>query len=248
MKSSLIIGRQPVVEAIHSGRVIERIYLLRNATGDTVQLIKQLSREHRIPVNPVPVEKLNSLSRANHQGCIALAGIVRYQDLQDVISFVHEKGETPLFVMLDGITDVRNIGAVARSAVCCGAQALIIPQHGIAPLNEEALKASAGALQKIQVCRETSLLKAADILHLNGIQLAASSMEGAQPLQEADWKRPVTVIMGAEDKGIQTALLKAADQTFRIPMAGRFDSFNVSVAAGIILYEAMKQRGFNRQF
>lgn len=217
--------------------------MLRNATGDIIPQIKQLATQYNIPINLVPVEKLNGLTQANHQGCIAITGQVSYLDLQDVISHTIDQGQTPLFLILDGITDVRNIGAIARSAVCCGAQALIIPDKGIAALNEEAIKSSAGALEKISVCRVNSLLKAIDTLHLNGIKVVASEMEATPKLYDCDLKEPVAVIMGSEDKGVYPALLKAADTLFRIPMAGNFESFNVSVAAGIILYEAMKQRG-----
>lgn len=226
-----------------AGKAIERIYMLRTATGDIIPQIRQLATQYNIPINLVPVEKLNGLTQANHQGCIAITGQISYLDLQDVISHVTDQGETPLFLILDGITDVRNIGAIARSAVCCGAQAIIIPDKGIAALNEEAVKSSAGALEKISVCRVNSLLKAIDTLHLNGIKVVASEMESEHKLYDLPLSEPVAVIMGSEDKGVYPALLKATDIQFRIPMAGDFESFNVSVAAGIILYEAMKQRG-----
>ena len=241
--SAMVIGRQPVVEAILAGKAVERIYLLRTASGDIIPQIKQLATQYNIPINLVPVEKLNSFTQANHQGCIAITGHISYLDLQDVISHVTDQGQTPLFLILDGITDVRNIGAIARSAVCCGAQAIIIPDKGIAALNEEAIKSSAGALEKISICRVNSLLKAIDTLHLNGIKVIASEMEAEQKLYNCPLTEPVAVIMGSEDKGVYPALLKAADVLFHIPMSGNFESFNVSVAAGIILYEAMKQRG-----
>lgn len=220
--------------------------MLRTASGDIIPQIKDEAAKHQIPVNLVPVEKLNGLTTANHQGCIAIAGNITYLDLQDVISHVTEQGQTPLFLILDGITDVRNIGAIARSAVCCGAQAIIIPDKGIAALNEEAMKSSAGALEKIAVCRVNSLLKAIDTLHMNGIKVMSSEMETETTLYNCDLKEPVAVIMGSEDKGVYPALIKASDVLFRIPMTGNFESFNVSVAAGIILYEAMKQRDLAR--
>ena len=142
--------------------------------------IRQLAREYHIPVQVVPVEKLASLTRANHQGVVAFAGLVSYMDLQQVIDHTVGAGGVPLFVMLDGVTDVRNIGAIARSALCCGAQALIIPDKGTGALNEEAMKSSAGALEQIQVCRVDSLLKAIDMLHLNGIRVFTSEMHAAQ--------------------------------------------------------------------
>jgi len=241
-KSSLIIGRQPLIEAIQSGRAIDKILLQKNANGEIVSTIRQLSKQHNIPIQLVPVEKLNYLTKANHQGVIAFAALVQYMELQQVIDFVVSKGELPLFVMLDGITDVRNIGAMARSVLCCGAQALIIPDKGVGALNEEAMKSSAGALEHINICRVNSLLKAVDTLHLNGIQVFTSEMRADKNVFDLDFKNPCCVIMGDEGKGVQPYLAKAADQFFKIPMAARFDSFNVSVATGIILYEAMKQR------
>ena len=243
MKSSnLIIGRQPLVEALHAGRPIDKILFQRNVSGESIGEIRKLAEKKGIPIQQVPVEKLQSFTRANHQGVVALAALFTYMDLQAVIDQVVSAGQTPLFVLLDGITDVRNIGAIARSAVCCGAQALIIPDKGIAALNEEALKSSAGALEKINICRVNSLLKAVDSLHLNGILAFASSMQSDKKLYDLPLDLPCCIMMGSEDKGLQPYLNKAADQLFTIPMAGNFDSFNVSVAAGIILYEALKKR------
>ena len=243
--STLIIGRQPIIEAIEQGRAIDKILLQKNASGETVAVIRQLSKQHQIPIQLVPVEKLNYLTRANHQGVVAFAALVPYMDLQQVIDFVVQQGTVPLFVMLDGITDVRNIGAIARSALCCGAQALIIPDKGVGALNEEALKSSAGALEQIQVCRVNSLLKAVDTLHLNGIQVFTSEMRADKNVFALNFTLPTCVIMGAEGKGVQAHLAKAADYFFKIPMAANFNSFNVSVATGIILYEALKQRQFS---
>ncbi len=241
-KSSLIIGRQPLIEAISSGRAIDKIFFQRNVSGESIGEIRKLAKELHIPIQQVPPEKLNSITRANHQGVIAYAALVQYLDLQQVIDHVVSAGETPLFVMLDGITDVRNIGAIARSAVCCGAQALIIPDKGTGALNEEAMKSSAGALESIRVCRVGSLLKAVDSLHLNGIRVVTSEVNAGIKLFELDFTLPCCIVMGSEDKGVQPYISKAADEHFSIPMKSNFDSFNVSVATGIILYEAMKQR------
>ncbi|HUB61827.1 MAG TPA: 23S rRNA (guanosine(2251)-2'-O)-methyltransferase RlmB [Puia sp.] len=241
-QNHLIIGRQPLIETIRSGHPVDKILLQRNTAGETIAEIRQLAREHHIPVQVVPVEKLASLTRANHQGVVAFAGLVSYMDLQQVIDHTVGAGSVPLFVMLDGITDVRNIGAIARSALCCGAQAVIIPDKGTGALNEEAMKSSAGALERIQVCRVESLLKAIDILHLNGIKVFTSEMKATQRVFELSLADPCCIVMGSEDKGVQPYIRKAADEHFTIPMAGDFDSFNVSVAAGIILYEAMKHR------
>ena len=241
-KSQLIIGRQPLMETIRSGRAVDKILLQRNAAGESIAEIRQLAREYNIPVQVVPVEKLDSLTRANHQGVIAFAGLVQYMDLQQVIDHVVGAGGTPLFMMLDGVTDVRNIGAIARSALCCGAQALVIPDKGTGALNEEAMKSSAGALERIHICRVASLLKAVDTLHLNGIKVFTSEMNASKKVFELPLTEPCCIVMGSEDKGVQAYMRKAADEHFTIPMAGDFDSFNVSVAAGIILYEAMKHR------
>ena len=241
-RSSIIIGRQPVVEALESGRAIDKILLQANAAGDIIGKIRQLAKQNNVPVQVVPIEKLSSYTRANHQGCIALAALVKYMDLQQVIDHVVSSGEVPLFLMLDGVTDVRNIGGMARTALCCGAQAIIIPDKGVGALNEEAAKASAGALEKIQICRVNSLLKAIDELHLNGIRVFVSGMNREKMLPDVDFSAPSCVVMGSEQKGVQPYITKAADERFSIPMAGDFDSFNVSVAAGIILYQAMTQR------
>jgi 23S rRNA (guanosine2251-2'-O)-methyltransferase len=241
-QSALIIGRQPLIEAIRAGRAVDKILLQRNTSGDSLDEIRQLAREHNIPVHPVPAEKLDSLTKANHQGVIAFAGLVQYLDLQQVIDHTVASRKAPLFVMLDGVTDVRNIGGIARSAVCCGAQALIIPDKGTGALNEEAMKSSAGALELINICRVNSLLKAVDSLHLNGIKVFTSEMGAEKKVFELELAEPCCIVMGSEDKGVQAYIRKAADGHFTIPMAGSFDSFNVSVATGIILYEAMKQR------
>ncbi len=188
--SSLIAGRQPVIEAILAGRTIDKILFQKNISGESIGEIRKLAKDNNIPIQQVPPEKLNSMTRANHQGCIAIAGLIKYLDLQQVIDHVVGLGEVPLFVMLDGITDVRNIGGIARSAVCCGAQAIIIPDKGVGALNEEALKASAGALQKIDVCRAGSLLKAIDDLHHNGVKVFTSVMKADTKVFDIDFKEP----------------------------------------------------------
>jgi 23S rRNA (guanosine2251-2'-O)-methyltransferase len=241
-KPALIIGRQPIVEAIESGRTIDKILFQANLTGDIIGKIRQLAKQHNIPIQVVPSEKLNALTRSAHQGTIAISALVKYLDLQQVIDQVATSGTAPLFIMLDGITDVRNIGGIARTAVCCGAQAIIVPDKGVGALNEEAMKASAGALEKIQICRVSSLLKAIDELHLNGIKVFVSDMINDKKLPDIDFRVPSCIVMGSEGQGVQPYISKAADERFCIPMAGEFDSFNVSVATGIILYEAMKQR------
>ena len=241
-KNSLIIGRNAVVNAIRSGKLLDRIYLQNTAHGQAIEEIKALAEQHHIPINKVPVEKINGFNITEHEGCVALVAKIQYQDLQEIISFVVEKGETPLFLMLDGITDIRNIGGIARTAFCCGVHAIIIPDKGVGTLNEDAILTSAGALEKIPVCRVGSLMKAIDELHLNGIKVFASEMKASKNLFDCDFKEPCAIVMGSEEKGIYPALMKICDEKFKIPMKGDFESLNVSVATGMTLYEAMKQR------
>jgi len=241
-KSSLIIGKTAVKEAIESGRQLDRIYLQNNSQGKLVEEIRSLARQYNIPVNKVPVEKLNGFNIHDHEGCVAFIAKVQYYELQQVISFVIEKGEIPLFLLLDGITDIRNIGSIARTAYCCGVHALIIPDKGVGSLQEDAILTSAGALEKIPVCRVNSLMKAVDELHLNGIKVFASEMTAQKNIFDCVFKEPSAIIMGNEEKGIYPSLLKICDEKFKIPMAGDFESLNVGVATGMILYEVMKQR------
>lgn len=242
-KKNIVAGRNPVIEALKNKQGIDRILMFKNASGDAIQEIRKLALDLNVPVQYVPVEKLNSLTNVQHQGVIAYKTSIVYQDLQQVIDLVNEKAEIPLFIILDGVTDVRNIGGIARTALCCGVQAIVIPDKGVGALNEDALKASTGALEQINICRVSSLLKAVDTLHLNGIKVFTSEMKAAKKLYEIDLTTPCCIIMGSEDKGVQPYMSKAADEKFAIPIKGEFDSFNVSVATGIILYEALKQRG-----
>ena len=241
-KSSLIIGRAAVKLAIESGKQLDRIYLQNNLQSKWGEEIKLLAQQHQIPINKVPVEKLNGFNVSNHEGIVAQIAKVQYQNLQDVILFTIEKGDVPLFLLLDGITDIRNIGGIARTAYCCGVHAIIIPDKGVGALNEDAILTSAGALEKIPICRVNSLMKAVDELRLNGIKVFASEMKANKNVFDCNFKEPCAIVMGGEEKGIYPALMKICDEKFKIPMKGNFESLNVSVATGIILYEVMKQR------
>ena len=241
-KSSLVIGRRAVKDALQSGMQLDRIYLDTKAIGDEIIHIRKLATQNAVPVSFVPTAKLNSFNVTDHEGSIAQIAKVQYQNLQDIISFVTDKGEAPLFIILDGITDIRNIGGIARTAFCTGVHAIIIPDKGVGALNEDAILTSAGALEKIPVCRVNSLMKAVDELHLNGIKVYAAEMKAEKNFTDIDFSEPCAIIMGSEEKGIYPALLKICDEKIKIPMAGGFESLNVSVATGIILYEAMKQR------
>lgn len=242
-KNTLIVGRSKVIEAIQQGKQLERIYLTSTIHGEIIDQIRKLAEDNQIPINKVPVEKLNGFNISNHEGCVAVISKVQYQNLQQLISYVVDKGEAPLFLLLDGITDVRNIGAIARTALCCGVHAIIIPEKGVGALNEDAIATSAGALEKLAICRVNSLMKAVDELHLNGIKVFASEMTAETSIFQVKFSEPSAIVMGSEDKGIYPALMKMCDDKFKIPMKGGFESLNVSVAAGMILYEAMKQRG-----
>ncbi|HEX2683443.1 MAG TPA: 23S rRNA (guanosine(2251)-2'-O)-methyltransferase RlmB [Ferruginibacter sp.] len=241
-KSSLVIGRKAVIEAMKTGKQLERIYLQSNVHGEIVDEIKSLAEKTQTPINKVPVEKLNNFNVSNHEGCLGLVAKVQYQDLQDVISHVVDNGAVPLFLILDGVTDIRNIGGIARSAYCFGVNAIIIPDKGVGALNEDAVLTSAGALEHLAVCRVNSLMKAVDDLHLNGIKVFASEMKASKKTYDCNFTEPCAIVMGGEEKGIYPALMKICDEKFQIPMTGDFDSLNVSVATGIILYEVMKQR------
>lgn len=237
-----MIGRSAVIKALQSGQQLDRIYLDTNAIGKEIGEIRGLALQNAVPVNYVPTAKLNGFNITDHEGCVAQIAKVQYQNLQDVISLVIENGEVPLFLILDGITDIRNIGGIARTAYCTGVHALIIPDKGVGALNEDAILTSAGALEKIAVCRVNSLMKAVDELHLNGIKVFASDMKAEKNIADANFTEPCAIVIGSEEKGIYPALMKVCDEKIKIPMKGDFESFNVSVATGIILYEVMKQR------
>jgi len=241
----MLVGRKAVREALQSGKALERIYIQNTMGGKELAELSSLAEQHRIPVNKVPEAKLAHFNVTGHDGVVAIISKIQYQELQEVISFVVERGEVPLFVILDGVTDIRNIGGIARTAFCTGVNAIVIPDKGVGMLNEDAILTSAGALEHIPVCRVNSLLKAVDELHLNGIKVLASEMTAEKRVFDINFKEPVAIIMGSEEKGIYPALIKACDEKFKIPMAGDFESLNVSVATGMILYEAMKQRMHN---
>ncbi len=242
-KNTLIVGRKAIIEAMQSGKQLERIYLQTTVHGEVIDEIRGLAEKNLVPINKVPVEKLNNFNVSNHEGCIAVISKIQYQNLQDIISFIVEKGEMPFFLILDGITDIRNIGGIARSAFCFGVNAIIIPDKGVGALNEDAILTSAGALEKIPVCRVGSLMKAVDELHLNGIKVFASEMTAEKKVSEINLSEPCAIVMGGEEHGVYPALMKICDDQFQIPMPGDFESLNVSVATGIILYEAIRQRG-----
>ncbi len=235
----LIAGVQATVQALREGVELERIFLQTNISNEE---LKRLAEDRNVPVNKVPPEKLKTFNIDGHNGCIALKSKITYQQLQDVISLVVEKGETPFFLLLDGITDIRNIGGIARTAYCCGVHALVIPQKGVGALNEDAISTSAGALEQISVCRVKDMHTAIEELHLNGVKVFASEMTAEKNIFQSDLAEPAAIIMGSEDKGIHPSLYKLCDEVFKIPMKNDFESLNVGAATAMILYEVMRQR------
>ncbi len=241
---TFLYGRQPLAEALREGKNIDKILLKSNISGEGVQEVLQLAKQQQVIVQRVPVEKLNALTDKNHQGMLAFLSPIQVFRLEDILSQVYEAGEMPLFLLLDGITDVRNFGAIARSALCFGAHAIVLSERNSPAINEDALKTSAGALLQLPVCREKSLRDAIMLLQKNGVLVAASTLAAAEPLHHLDLSVPMALILGAEDSGVQETHLKIADYLVKIPIAPHFDSLNVGVAAGVMLYECARQRGF----
>lgn len=238
----LIFGRHPVIDAIKTGASIDKLLIQQGIRGEFEKEVRQLSKQYNIPLQTVPKERMAYFTKGNHQGIIGFLSLIRYYSLDDVLPTIYEKGEVPLLLLLDGVTDIGNFGAIARSAVCGGVHALVIPRKGVAQINADALKASAGALMNIPVCRESSLVAAVDALRLAGIQVLASDLQADKKIMELDFTLPTAIIMGAEGEGVNSSLLKEVDDTFIIPQRNTTNSFNVSVASGIILYESLRQR------
>jgi 23S rRNA (guanosine2251-2'-O)-methyltransferase len=241
-KNTLVVGREAILHAMNEGVALEKIFMQTTVHGDVVDEIKRKAAEKGVPISKVPVEKLNNLNVSNHEGVVAQKAAVQYHDLQDVVSLVVERGDVPLFLLLDGITDIRNIGAIARSAYSFGVHALIIPEKGVGALNADAILTSAGALEELMVCRVPLLSAAVDLLHLNGIKVYGAEMKAETKVYDAPFAEPTAIIMGGEEKGVHPGLLKMCDDAFFIPMTTDFESLNVSVASGIILYEVSKKR------
>jgi 23S rRNA (guanosine2251-2'-O)-methyltransferase len=241
--SNLIYGHHPVVEAIRAGKAVEKVFFQQGERGEVEKEIRHLTKAHNIPLQVVPREKLNKMTKGVHQGVVAYLALVAFQNIDEVLPLIYEEGQIPLLLMLDSITDVRNFGAICRSAECAGVHAVIIPQSGSSPANEEAMKASAGALARIRICRVRSLFSTLEFLQMSGVAVVATALsDRAIPLYQAELKGPTAILMGSEGDGVHPKLQKMSDAVVKIPQATDFDSFNVSVAAGIVLYEALRQR------
>lgn len=245
-KPQLIIGRQPVIEAIKSGISIERLFIKKNIEEAYKYEIKGICKEKEIPFQDVPVEKLNRLTRKNHQGVVLVAAEITYYKVEDILSDVYDKGEMPLFLVLDGVTDVHNFGAIARTAWGCGVHAIIMATKGNATINDVAIKKSAGALMHLPVCRTFNLKSSLNFLKENGLKIVSSALNKTSKFVfELDAKQPLAIVMGSEGEGVSKEVLSLSDSSIKIPITNDFDSFNVSVATGMVLYEMFKQRSFN---
>lgn len=237
-----VYGIRAVMEAIESGKEIESLFIQRGLSGHLLNELKQLIKAYNISYQQVPVEKLNRITRKNHQGVIAVISPIIYQRIEDVLPIIYEKGEVPLLLMLDGITDVRNLGAIARSAECSGVHAIIVPKKGSAEINPDTIKTSAGALYKIDVCREESLSKTIRFLQDSGVRVVVCTEKTQDLIYSVDFTAPTAIIMGSEDVGVSDDLIRISDNLAKIPMFGEIGSLNVSVASGIVLYEVVRQR------
>lgn len=242
-KKQIILGRKPVLECIQSvPEKIERIYLLNKASGDEITEIVKQSKLHNIPSFRVPLPKLQRITNINHQGVIAMISLVEFMNIEDIIQHLFEKAELPLLLLLDGVQDVGNLGAMARTAWLSGFHAMVLPFSHSPLIQEGAIKASAGALSHLTLCREANFETLVDKLKLYGIQTVASAMNAKHMLSEVNFKIPTAVIMGNEEDGVAQELQKKCDVNCRIPMLRNLDSYNVSVAFGMIAYEAMRQQ------
>lgn len=239
-KPNIVFGVQSVTETLRSEKEIDKI-LIQREFGHAE--IEKLAREREVPVQRVPSEKLDRITGKNHQGIIAFVSSVNYAKLSNVVADIFEKGETPLLLILDRITDVRNFGAIARTAECSGVHGIVVPAKGGAQINEDAMKTSSGALNYIPVCRENSLEKVVEELQMSGIQIVVCTEKTEDSIYEPDYTIPTAIVMGSEEDGVSEDIIRLSNARAKIPMKGQIGSLNVSVATGIILYEAVRQRG-----
>ena len=239
--SNMIFGIHPLLEALEAGREIDKVMMRRGLRTEESARILALSRERSVPVQFVPEERLGRLTQRQHQGVIAFISEIEYTPLEELVARVYEEGRAPFIVLLDGLTDVRNFGAIARTAECAGVDALVIPERGSVSVTADAVKTSAGALHRIPVCRVSSIAAAVGLLQSSGVRVVAASEKAEERYTETALQLPLGLVMGAEDHGVSTDVLRMADSITRIPQVGAIGSLNVSVAAGILIYEAVRQ-------
>lgn len=241
-ETGLLIGTRPVIEALEAGKELDKVMIQKGLKSQTFQELWPLIKEYDVPYQHVPIEKLNRITRKNHQGVVAFTSAVTFQNLPEIVTRCYENGEDPLILMLDRITDVRNFGAISRSAECMGVHAIVIPTRNSAPVNFDALKTSAGALNHIPVVREKNLKETISFLRDSGIRIVGCTEKAEKHSYEADLKGPLCIIMGSEEDGISPEYLKLCDFSVKLPMTGKIASLNVSVATGALLYEVIRQR------
>ena len=240
--SDYIFGLRAIIEAIQAGKEIDKIYIKKDLSGPLAAELIELAHANRVVMQRVPVEKLNRIARKNHQGAIAMMSAVTYHSLSNLVPQLFEEGVLPFIVVLDGITDVRNFGAIARTCECAGADAIVIPRHGSVSVGGDAVKTSAGALLHLPVCREQSTLSAVRFLKDSGFNVVAVSEKAEINYTKADYTVPTALVLGAEDTGISPEVIRQCDTFVSIPMFGNIESLNVSVAAGVLIYEVVRQR------
>lgn len=241
-KENIIYGIRPIIEAVKSGKEIDKILIQTGLNNELYFQLRKLINEFKIPFQYVPVNKLNRITSKNHQGVICFISNIVYFNIENLLPGIYEDGKLPLLLILDRITDVRNMGAIARTAECTGVDAIIIPEKGSAQINSETIKASAGSLYKIPVCRCKNLKNTIEYLKESGVQIIAATEKADNYYTSADFTKPTVIIMGSEENGVSGEYLKRSDLKVKIPILGDIESLNVSVATGVILYEAVNQR------
>ena len=242
-EKEMIFGLRSVIEAVEAGKDVDRVLVKRELQGELFRELQDVLTMHEIPMQKVPLERIDRFTRKNHQGVLAFMSAVTYQKIEDIVPMLYEEGKNPFIVVLDGITDVRNFGAIARTCEVAGVDAIVIPARGSVRVNADAIKTSAGALHTIPVCRELSIKDAVQFLRNSGIKVVAATEKAAENYTSSTYVDPVAILMGAEDVGISPELLKISDDLVRLPIFGTIQSLNVSVAAGVMLYEVVRQRG-----
>ncbi len=240
----MIFGTRAVMEAIRAHREIEKIYVQAGLTNDLIKELITLAKKNRVPFSFIPQQKLNHLSSKNHQGVICMLSAVQYASLENIIDKLYSEGKEPLLLILDRITDVRNFGAIARTAECAGVNAMVISDKGNAPITGDAMKTSAGALSHLPVCRVADMKKTFQFLKQNGIQIVSCTEKAEKVLYQIDLNIPLAIVLGSEEDGISKELLNDSDHIAKIPMSGNIGSLNVSVAAGVCVYEAIRQKNY----
>ena len=237
-----IFGIRPIIEVIKSGKTIDKLFIQKGLHNESFAILWKLVRKNRINYKHVPVEKMNRLTKKNHQGVFAFISPIDFYNIEDVIPNLYEEGKSPLILVLDRITDVRNFGAIARTAECSNVDCIIVPEQNSAAINSDAMKTSSGALNNIKICRTWNLKMTLQILKDNGIQIVSCTEKTNNEIYTVNYQIPTAIILGSEENGVSSEFLKLSDEKVKIPVLGNIESLNVSVACGVILYEIVRQR------